>query len=80
MTQQPDYHTKPISQLTRQDWGQACKDFVGELTLHVVLYGLGAMLCTTIGAMIWVSVWCGVLFVPIGVVAYHLFKKSQRQH
>lgn len=80
MTQQPDYHTKPISQLTRQDWKYAFQDFMGELAVHAVLYGVGALLCTTIGAMVWISVWCGVLFVPIGVVAYHLFKKSQRQH
>lgn len=72
----PNYHNKPISQLTRQDWKYAFQDFMGELAVHAVLYGVGALLCTAIGAMVWISVWFGVLLVPFGVMGYYLFKKS----
>lgn len=70
--------SKPINQLTRADVIYAGKYVLSELAIHLVFYGIMFALCTTIGAMIWVGLWCAVLLIPIGAVAWHYFKKSKK--
>lgn len=64
--------SKPISQLTCTDIGYACKYFLAEVGVQMAFY---FMLGTTVGAMVWVSLWCAVLLVPIGAVGWHYWKK-----
>lgn len=72
-----DPMSKPISQLTRADVKYACRDVLSEITDSTMFYAIAIALCTTIGAMIWVSVWCAVLLIPIGAVAWHYLKKPK---
>lgn len=72
-----DIWSQPLS---RANAKEACVAFLGECAGQLMLYGMMALIGTTIGTMIWVSIWFGVLLVPMVMTGYYLFKKYQNQN
>lgn len=66
--------------LTRANAKEACVAFLGECAGQLILCGMMALIGTTIGTMIWVSLWFGVLLIPLVITVYYLFKKYQNEN
>lgn len=70
-----DIWSQPLS---RANAKEAFSVFLAEFGVQFIFYVMLALVSTTIGTMIWVSAWFGVLLVPFAMMTYYLFKKYKK--